>query len=328
MAAAISWRRHKAVDHQPGEKVIDAESSPEVLQLIQANFPVHPVPTVPEIRLHKAGPKSGLWRFAERDREFGTPYWAHLWGGGLALARHVLDHPETVVGRRVLDLGSGSGIVAIAAAKAGAQAVIAADTDPYAIAAIRLNAAANCVTVPPFLGDLAAGSPPEVDIVLVGDLFYESILADRVTTFLDQCLGSNVKVLIGDPWRAFLPRTRLQLLAEYPGPDFSEITRPGQQKNAVFSFEPSRKRRRQSGRNPLWMRFHRLRSLKTNCISFKANRLNDGPWRWQKPARARLFGLCRWHPNPQRLRRTSHAFDREQFKNQVSPARRGIPRLR
>jgi predicted nicotinamide N-methyase len=191
---------------------------------------------VPEIRLHRAGSSSGLWRLAERDENFGTPYWAYDWGGGLALARHVLDHPDIIVGRRALDLGAGSGIVGIAALQAGAKEVIAADTDPYAIAATVLNAAANGVAVLTFLGDLTVGSPPAVDIVLVGDLFYDHDLAERVTIFLDQCLEANVEVLIGDPWRAFLPRPRLQLLAEYPGPDFGDINRVGQQKNAVFSF--------------------------------------------------------------------------------------------
>ena len=189
--------------------------------------------------MHKAGPTSGLWRLAEMDRDSVTPYWPYHWGGGLALARHILNHPEIVAGRTVLDLGAGSGIVAIAAAKAGAKNVIAADIDPYAIAATDLNAAANGVAVSAFFGDLTAGSPPAVDVVLVGDLFYEADLAERVTAFLDRCLGAKIEVLIGDPWRAFLPRTRLQLLAEYPGPDFGQVGRDEQKPNAVFSFGPA-----------------------------------------------------------------------------------------
>jgi predicted nicotinamide N-methyase len=186
--------------------------------------------------LHKAGPKSGLWRLAELDQDLVAPYWAYHWGGGLALARHILSHPEIVAGRMVLDLGAGSGIVAIAAAKAGAKNVIAADIDPYAIAATGLNAAANGVPVSAFLGDLTAGSPPEVDVVLVGDLFYDADLAKRVIAFLDRCLGSKVEVLVGDPWRAFLPKTRLQILAEYLGPDFGRTGRDEGKQNAVFSF--------------------------------------------------------------------------------------------
>lgn len=192
--------------------------------------------------MHKAGPKSGLWRLAEMCDDFGTPYWAYDWGGGLALARHVLNYPELVAGRTVLDLGAGSGIVGIAAAKSGAKSVIAADVDPYAITAIGLNAAANGVTVSTYFGDLTARSPPEVDVVLVGDLFYEADLAQRVTAFLDRCLGSNIEVLVGDPWRDFLPKARLQLLAQYPGPDFGNGNRDESKQNAVFSFKETKHR--------------------------------------------------------------------------------------
>lgn len=201
---------------------------------IRANLPIGPVPSVPEVRLHRAGPASGLWRLAQHDDAFDTPYWAYDWGGGLALARYVLDHPQIVTGRRVLDLGAGSGIVAIAAAKAGAAEVVAADVDRYAIAAIALNAGINDVEVRPLLRDLLAEEPPVVDVVLVGDLFYEPGLAGRVVDFLDRCHGSQV--LIGDPGRAFLPRQRLNLRADYPGLDFG-----GQGgRNAVFAFRPER----------------------------------------------------------------------------------------
>lgn len=186
--------------------------------------------------MHKAGPKSGLWRLAEMDEDFGTPYWAYDWGGGLALARHVLNHPAVVAGRTVLDLGAGSGLVGIAAAKSGAKNVIAADIDRYAIAAIGLNAAANGVSISTFLGDLTAEAPPMVDMVLVGDLFYEADLAQRVTAFLDRCLESKIEVLVGDPWRTFLPQTRLRLLAQYPGPDFGDCDGGTPRQNAVFAF--------------------------------------------------------------------------------------------
>src|SRR4051812_37094510 len=106
----------------------------DAIDFIRANLPLAPVPGIPEIHLHKASPSSGLGRLAAQDAGFGSPYWAYYWAGGLALARYVLDHPEIVAGRRVLDLGAGSGLVAIAAAKAGAGAVIAAEVDPYAVA--------------------------------------------------------------------------------------------------------------------------------------------------------------------------------------------------
>jgi predicted nicotinamide N-methyase len=213
----------------------------DLQQFIRANLPVVPVPAIPEIRLHKAGPASGLRRLAELDeRGFGSAYWAYYWGGGLALARHILDRPEIVAGRRVLDLGAGSGIVGIAAAKACASEVIAAEIDPYAIAAIRLNAAANGVTISAMLADPTDGPPPPVDIVAVGDLFYERGLAERVTAFLDRCLTAGVDVLIGDPWRAFLPRSRLHVIAEYSVSEFGETEGGATKPSAVFSLEPHR----------------------------------------------------------------------------------------
>jgi predicted nicotinamide N-methyase len=219
--------------------ITDIDFPARALQFVQAHFPILPVPSVPEIRLHKAIPKSGLWRLSEMDEEgFGTPYWAHYWGGGIALARHILDHPETVAGRVALDLGCGSGIVGIAAAKAGARNVICADTDKYAVAVTHLNAAINGVTVSTALGDMTDGTPPEVDVVLVGDLFYEHDLATRVASFLDLCLRSHIEVLIGDPWRAFLPHSRLQVLAEYPAWDFGDDTKTVTGKSAaVFWFK-------------------------------------------------------------------------------------------
>jgi predicted nicotinamide N-methyase len=211
----------------------------EVREFIRSNLPLWPVPSVPEIRLHKAGPKSGLWRLADADDDFGTPYWAYHWGGGLGLARHILNHPSIVAGRRALDLGAGSGIVGIAAAKAGARHVVAADVDPYAVAATELNAAANGVTVSTFHDDLTMGSPPAVDVVLVGDLFYDADLARRVTVFLDRCLEAKIEVLVGDPRRSFLPRERLALVAEYPGGDFGNSKDGERAFNAVFVFKPA-----------------------------------------------------------------------------------------
>ncbi len=172
------------------------------------------------------------------DAAFGTPYWAYDWGGGLALARHLLDHPGIVAGRRVLDLGTGSGVVAIAAALSAARQVIAADVDRYAIAATQLNAAANGVGVDTLLGDLTAGRAPDTDLLLVGDLFYEEGLARRVTDFLGRCLDAGIAILVGDPGRAFLPRARLRLVAEYPGVDFGDTAPGGLRTNAVFAFGP------------------------------------------------------------------------------------------
>lgn len=206
-------------------------------RFIKDNLPVVEVPQAGGIRLHLAGPRSGMARLAGIDpRNDGPPYWAYLWGGGLALARHVLDNPGVVAGRRVLDLGAGCGVVGIAAARAGALQVVAADIAPGALAATDLNAARNGVTITPVQGDLTAGAPPAVDVVLVGDLFYEAALATRVVAFLDRCLAAGIAVLIGDPWRAHLPHARLELLAEYPGPDFGTGEAGRQATNAVFAY--------------------------------------------------------------------------------------------
>jgi predicted nicotinamide N-methyase len=195
-------------------------------EFIRANLPLAPAPGVPEVRLHQAAPSSGLWRLAEADPAgFSSPYWAYPWAGGLALARYLLERREIAQGRRALDLGAGGGVVAIAAALAGAQEVLAADIDPYALAALRLNVEANGVNVSGMLADLTKGPAPEIDLILAGDVFYEQGLADRMTTFLDRCLGAGIEVLVGDPGRAFLPGERLEPLAEYPTPDFGEIGR-------------------------------------------------------------------------------------------------------
>lgn len=190
---------------------------------IRANLPLAPAPGVPEVLLHLAGPRSGLMRLAEADPDFASPYWARCWGGGLALARHVLDHPESVAGQRVLDLGAGSGLVAIAAMKAGAASALAVDVDPYAVAAARLNAEANAVVIETLRADLTEGAPPSnVDLMLVGDLFYDADLSSAVLPFLRRCAAAGVGVLIGDPWRAHLPREQLNVVAEYPVADFGD----------------------------------------------------------------------------------------------------------
>jgi len=207
----------------------------EAARFIERRLPVAPVAGVPEVRLHRATPSSGLSRLAN---DLPSPYWAYAWAGGLALARHILDRPAIVAGRRTLDLGAGSGLVGIAAAKAGASAVIASDVDPYARAALRLNAAANGVAFAAIVGELTDGPPPEVDVVAVGDLFYEDLLASRVAGFLERCVAAGLQVVIGDPWRRFLPRSQLTLLAEYRVADFGDGSARGAAASAVFAFAP------------------------------------------------------------------------------------------
>ncbi|WP_342249439.1 class I SAM-dependent methyltransferase [Sphingomonas sp. OTU376] len=205
-----------------------------VADFIRERLPLLPVPGIPEIMLHKAVPASGLGRLAARDDAFGSPYWAYYWLGGLALARFVLNRPETVAGRRVLDLGCGSGLVAIAAAKAGAAGVLAADVDSYAVAATQVNAAANGVVVEVALGDLTDGPVPDVDLILAGDVFYDPAPAARVMPFLARCRAAGVEVLVGDPRRAPLPVERLRVLAEYA---FAETDSGVMRASEVFAFD-------------------------------------------------------------------------------------------
>jgi predicted nicotinamide N-methyase len=209
-------------------------------RFISENLRLLPVPSLPEIRLYTAHPGSGLGRLVDPGGDGPPPYWAYPWAGGAALARFVLDRPDTVSGRRVLDLGSGSGLVAIAAARAGARQVLAAEIDGIGLAAIALNAAANHVAIATIGDDLTGGPPPRVDIVLAGDVFYDPDLALRMTAFLDRCLAAGIDVLVGDPRRAHLPLSRLRLLAEYPVSDFGEGKRVATGIGAVFVLERDR----------------------------------------------------------------------------------------
>jgi predicted nicotinamide N-methyase len=173
-----------------------------------------PVPQVAEIRLHLADDVIGLWQRAEDEltADQPPPFWAFAWPGGQALARYVLDHPGLVAGRSVLDLGSGSGLVAIAAAKAGAATVIASEIDSLAVAAIGLNARANGVPAPAVVGDALDGDGAGADVVLAGDVWYSRPLAERVLGFLDRAVAGGASVLAGDIGRAFLPRDRFRVL--------------------------------------------------------------------------------------------------------------------
>jgi predicted nicotinamide N-methyase len=209
-------------------------------RFIVENLRLTPVPSVPEISLYTAHPTSGLGRLATLEDDDEPPYWAYPWGGGMVLARHILDHPETVAGRRVLDLGAGGGLVAIAAAKAGAVSILAAEIDPMGVTAIGLNAEANGVAIEVTGEDLLQGPAPRShDLMLVGDLFYELGLARRVTAFLDRCLNAGIEVIVGDPGRTTLPRSRLRTIAEYATGDFGQGGDP-KRPAAVFAFRPIR----------------------------------------------------------------------------------------
>jgi predicted nicotinamide N-methyase len=187
---------------------------------IRAETRLLPVPHAPEIRLYVADEATELWQKTEEELgEIGLPppFWAFAWAGGQALARYVLDDPETVTGRTVLDVASGSGLVAIAAAMAGASSVEAADIDSFAVAAMALNAAANSVVLTPRLGDLV-GTDEGWDTILAGDIFYDRDIAARMAEWLLALQGRGATVLVGDPGRSYLPKDRLEELACYRVP--------------------------------------------------------------------------------------------------------------
>ncbi|MEU5561604.1 class I SAM-dependent methyltransferase [Micromonospora musae] len=179
-----------------------------------------PVAFVPEVRLHQADEPIGLWELTEGEfrSDQPPPFWAFAWAGGQALARYVTDHPELVADRQVLDLASGSGLVAVAAARVGATAVRAVEVDELAVAAVALNAEANGVRVDVELGDILDGDAGGAQVVLAGDVFYSEAMARRMLRFLLRAARAGARVLVGDPGRAFLPRDRFDELATYDVP--------------------------------------------------------------------------------------------------------------
>ncbi|MDB5655045.1 MAG: hypothetical protein JWQ94_2658 [Tardiphaga sp.] len=194
---------------------------------IIANTLLLPVPLVPAILLHVADEAVPLWAKTEDEiNEIGLPppFWAFAWAGGQALARYVLDRPVSVAGKIVIDLASGSGVVAIAAARAGAVRVIAYDIDGFARTAIALNARVNHVTIEACGDDLLAGcAAPLAETILAGDIFYERDTAERAFAFLSTKAAQGATILIGDPGRSFLPKDRLRKIAEYQVPVSREL---------------------------------------------------------------------------------------------------------
>jgi predicted nicotinamide N-methyase len=182
-----------------------------------------PVPLVAEISLLTAVPTVELWDLWQRTGRDEPPFWAYPWAGGQALARHLLDNPGVVLGRRVLDVASGSGLVAIAAARAGAASVVAGDIDPHAVAAIAINASANGVTVDARPFDLAADGPGDAEVVLAGDVFYQRELAELALRFIRAATRAGADVLVADPGRAFVPAGSLSALARYEVPVLTAI---------------------------------------------------------------------------------------------------------
>jgi predicted nicotinamide N-methyase len=189
---------------------------PDIRDFILQNLRLEAAPGLSGIVLYRAHAGSRLSRLGDTP-----PYWAYHWAGGTVLTRYILDHPETVRGKSVIDLGSGSGVVGIAAMKAGAKEVTAIDIDPNAKVAIQLNAGANGVEVTAETGELTL--PPDADLILAGDVFYDAALARQMAMLFTACTQAGTEVLVGDMGRKPLPLDLLEPLAEYKVPDFGQV---------------------------------------------------------------------------------------------------------
>lgn len=210
---------------------------------ILANTAILSPPLVPEVSLHLATEAVPLWQ--KTEEELGAiglppPFWAFAWAGGQALARYILDRPETVRGTKIVDLASGSGLVAIAAMKAGAASARAADIDEFSAAAIALNAILNNVTLTITTDDLLASPPPDCDAILVGDLFYEQSLAARLLEWLMIARQRGTHILIGDPGRSYLPKQQLTQLAIYSVPVTRDLEDAEIKQGAVWALAAQR----------------------------------------------------------------------------------------
>ncbi len=216
----------------------DASVRTDPERFILDNTGIMRPPHVPELRLHLATEAHELWLKTEDELEeigLPPPFWAFAWAGGQGLARYVLDHPESVCGKHVLDFASGSGLVAIAAAKAGASEVLAADIDPWTETAIRLNAALNDVDIG-FTGFDLVGRPVEADVLLAGDVFYDRAFADLLLPWFLALTEKGVSVLVGDPGRAYLPKERLRAEATYQVPVTRALEDSEVKKTTVWRF--------------------------------------------------------------------------------------------
>ncbi len=212
----------------------------EKTRFIRANTTARSVPHVPEIVLHVAHEAIELWQRTEAELEeigLPPPFWAFAWAGGQGLARYVLDHPECVAGKRVLDFASGSGLVGIAAAKAGAARVEGTEIDAFAVAAMDLNAGINRVSLVPVLEDVI-GQDRGWDVILAGDVCYEQGMASRVIEWLSRLQARGAVVLIGDPGRSYLPKDRLEALASYMVPVVGALEDNEIKRTSVWRLKP------------------------------------------------------------------------------------------
>jgi predicted nicotinamide N-methyase len=214
---------------------------------------LRPVPGLEEVRLHLAEEVLPLWHAAQvetGDPDAALPYWAFAWAGGLAIGRYLREHPEAVAGRRVFDLASGSGLCAIAAMRAGARAASAADIDPFACTAIALNARANGHRIAVVRRDVLDDDPPDVDVVLAGDCWYEAGLAERVLPWLRRAQARRIRVLVGDPGRRHLPTDELVELASYDVRTTTELEDLDRKQGRVYALRPGDELAARQGPSP------------------------------------------------------------------------------
>jgi len=209
------------------------------LTFIRDNSRLQTPPHTPELVLYLADEITPIWRLTEEELgELGLPppFWAFAWAGGQAIARYILDHPHEVAGKRVLDFATGSGIVAIAAMKAGAASALANDIDAFCETAVEVNAQANGVTVSFTAENLLDNPPPPLDVILAGDICYEKPLATRVLAWLDKAHQAGARVLIGDPRRTYFPKEGLVNLARYEVATTRELEDMEIKKTGVWTF--------------------------------------------------------------------------------------------
>lgn len=212
---------------------------------VRDNTAIETPSLVPEIPLHLASKVLPLWHATEEelDRlEIPPPYWAFAWAGGQALTRYLLDNPDLVRGKRVLDFAAGSGLSAIAASRCGAREVIASEIDPLALAAIRLNAELNQVQLHILDEDCLGRTDGAWDLLLAGDICYEQPMADQAFAWLSQQAAVGIDVLMGDPGRSYLPAQGLEALAVYRVPTNRELEDSEVRRTTVWRVLPSETR--------------------------------------------------------------------------------------
>lgn len=203
---------------------------------------LRPVPGLEEVRLRLADDVLPLWRAVQveaEDPDAALPYWAFAWAGGLAIGRYLREHPEAVACRRVFDMASGSGLCAIASLHAGAAEAAGADVDAFAAAAIELNARANGHRVTVVCRDVLDDEPPDVDVILAGDCWYDAQLAARVMPWLRRARDRGIDVLLGDPGRRYLPTDELVELAAYDVRTTTELEDLELTQGRVYALRPA-----------------------------------------------------------------------------------------